>query len=214
MAATGSIPEILELIEYHGNGIYVVPSATHENVSYTVNLNTEYCNCPATVMCWHVRVCKIRHAKARQEVNELMRDKTTETPAAPEYPMLDSEHGAPDWTGMLDYYIAILDYVRQLREGKARLPYASTDDKRRLKRWEDKIQDYTKMADGMWTMLRKGGLDVRAMEEARRKETGNERPAPTGEAAAERERRHAKERVRRGKEADEAFAGRVQNVRS
>lgn len=69
-----SIPELLDLIEYLGNGRYRVPSATVEGIFYTVSTHGRgYCDCPAFKMCWHIRVCRIRQWKIDREIRRLER---------------------------------------------------------------------------------------------------------------------------------------------
>lgn len=72
LPATASIPELLERIDYQGDGIYMVPSATTPGKFYTTRPHGRgYCDCQARVTCWHIRVCKIRRWKILQAVKEI-----------------------------------------------------------------------------------------------------------------------------------------------
>jgi hypothetical protein len=63
-----------DLIEEHlGQGVFRVRSRTYPDVIYTVNTRMNSCSCPATVQCWHLRVCKVRAGSERRERRQMRR---------------------------------------------------------------------------------------------------------------------------------------------
>ncbi len=59
------IPTLPE-IERIGPGRYLVQSSTRPGLRHTVDLNANRCTCEASVICQHIRRCRIRRIKARR----------------------------------------------------------------------------------------------------------------------------------------------------
>ncbi len=84
-------------IERIGPGRYLVQSKTRSGVRYTVDLNANRCDCPASVICWHIRCCRIRRIKARRSSRIFVGD-------CAECGVTDANHYEPVPIGDLTYF--------------------------------------------------------------------------------------------------------------